>query len=258
MPELPEVENTARNLHRWAAGARVGFIEVLDPKLGTVTAFDPLIGQRLERVWRRAKWVVMQFESDGVLLHLRMTGKLVRIDDSRRERLRMGFDNGATIRFIDPRRFGTVEPVSLEALATFVAGGAPEPWPDVRDAAWWGERLGDARSPIKQALIDGERVAGLGNIAASEILWRAQVAPGRRANTLDERALEAIAAAAWAFLDERVAADAGDEIDYVNEGGHNPFDVYQRHGAPCRRCGHTVVRVVQGGRSTFFCPGCQA
>lgn len=117
--------------------------------------------------------------------------------------------------------------------------------------------MATSHGPLKVALLDQARVAGLGNIAASEILWRAGISPEARTAALSDDAWRRIAEHAHAFFDESVETDAGDEIAYVNEGGENRFAVYGRADCACQRCGETIVRTVQAGRSTFACSGCQ-
>ena len=140
----------------------------------------------------------------------------------------------------------------------------PEPWPGVRSAAFWEAQLGSIRSPVKVALMRQDRVAGLGNIAASEILWRAGVSPMLEARQLSTAQWAAVARAVPAFIDDTIERESGDEIAYVNSRGgsvrgiSSPFAVYRCEGRPCPRCGAPIERRKQSGRSTFWCPPCQA
>lgn len=257
MPELPEVEGMASHLRRWTAGHRLIGFEVLDPKVLVLDRGDGSgLGAPVGRIWRRAKYLVLEAGGEAWIVHFRMTGQLVR---EPRGRARWVLDGDLAVGFVDPRRFGEIVRIPVgEVPAYFEAKKlGPEPWPVRRDGAWWAARLGDARGPLKVVMLDQARVAGVGNIAASEICWRARLSPFVSPRSLDTAAWERLAEAASVFLEEAVAACSAEEIVYVNQGGENPFDVYQRAGEACRRCGGVLGRVVQAGRSTYFCHRCQ-
>ena len=261
MPELPEVEIMARNLHRWMVGRRVLCFEVLDSKFDARELLQ-VEGAEVRRVYRRAKYAVIEFVDEQVLiLHYRMTGKTVQDPDlQRRARLRWKLDDGTTVVFEDPRRFGTCDRVLKVDLLGYFEGKrlGPEPWPDIRDARWWAMCLMGLRGPIKPALMRQDRVAGLGNIAASEILFRAQIHPTRPVPSLRDDEWDRIAEVVPQFIAHTLREEGGDEIQYVNSGGEGSFAVYGHDGEPCPRCMHRLERMVQSGRSTFFCPGCQS
>ena len=261
MPELPEVEIMARNLHRWMAGRRVLRFEVLDSKFDA-QSLRRIEGAEVRRVYRRAKYAVIEFADQQVLiLHYRMTGKTVQDPNmQRRARLRWGLNDGNTVVFEDPRRFGTCERILNDELLSYFARKrvGPEPWPDRRDGHWWAERLMGLRGPIKPALMRQDRVAGLGNIAASEILFRAQIHPARSVPSLDTAAWNRIAEVVPQFIAHTLREEGGDEIQYVNSGGEGSFAVYGREGERCPRCPQSFKRMVQSSRSTYFCPGCQS
>ena len=261
MPELPEVEIMARNLHRWMAGRRVLQFQVLDDKFD-VELLRQIEGAEIRRVYRRAKYAVMEFLDGQVLiLHYRMTGKTILDPHSdRKARLRWVLHEGAAVAFEDPRRFGTCEWMQQAEVDLYFENKkvGPEPWPDQRDAQWWAERLQGLRGPIKSALMRQDRVAGLGNIAASEVLFRAQIHPARTVPTIEHHEWVRIAVAVPAFIAHTLHEEGGDEIQYVNMGGEGSFAVYGHEGEPCPRCSAKVQRLVQAGRSTFFCPRCQS
>ena len=261
MPELPEVEIMARNLHQWMAGHRVLRVDVLDEKFdGTV--LKHVEGARVHKVYRRAKYAVIAFaDGQSLVLHYRMTGKTIQDPDHvRRARLRWVLEHGPAIVFEDPRRFGTCEWMMHEQVSAYFLskGVGPEPWPDARDGHWWSTRLAGLRGPIKPALMKQDRVAGLGNIAAAEILFRARIHPTRAVPSLNEDDWNRIAAATPAFIAHTLQEEGGAEIQYVNQGGQGSFAVYGHEGEPCPRCGQTVERIVQSGRSTFLCAACQS
>jgi len=241
MPELPEVEIQCRTLRRWLVGRRV-LLEDLDFGCGNRE-------MRVTGVRRRGKYLLIEGKETWVL-HLRMTGKVVPSRPEGRKRARFHtLQSGQAYDFEDARRLGTLAVVGVFDDSHL----GPEPWPEKRNASWWRDRLQGLRSPIKPALMRQDRVAGLGNIAASEILFRAGVDP--RIRVPDVRRWKHIADAAHAFLGELIAEEAGEEILYVTQGGSNPFRVYQR--AQCPTCATAITRLVQSGRATFFCPTCQ-
>jgi formamidopyrimidine-DNA glycosylase len=258
MPELPEVEIMSRNVRRWVANARLVGVTVHDNRLWPAE-LPEVLGQRVVDVQRRAKYMLLELETGTMAWHFRMTGKFVNGNDERKARAELRFDNGATLRFLDTRRFGTLEWIEAGARASWETSHelGPEPWPVRRDGPWWSAAMSGARGPLKVAMLDQRRVAGVGNIAASEILWRAGISPEARASTLGAAAWARVADHAHAFFDESVLVDASDEIAYVNEGGENRFSVYGRADDPCSRCGAMIVRSVQAGRSTFACSQCQ-
>ena len=261
MPELPEVEIMARNLHRWMAGHHVLRIDVLDEKFDAAV-LKRVEGAKVHRVYRRAKYAVIAFaDGQSLVLHYRMTGKTIQDPENvRRARLRWVLDHGPTIAFEDPRRFGTCEWMMCDDLSAYFLSKrvGPEPWPDPRNGHWWSTSLTGLRGPIKPALMKQERVAGLGNIAASEILFRARIHPARTVPSLNEEEWDRIAAATPEFIAHTLHEEGGAEIHYVNQGGQGSFAVYGHEGKPCPRCGQPVKRLVQSGRSTFFCAACQS
>lgn len=256
MPELPEVEGAAAHLRRLLRGRRITAFTVLDPEVLRLDAGDgSAIGAPEVTVGRRAKYLVLQAGSEAWMIHFRMTGELRR--GGAGGRARWTLDDGSTVVFEDPRRLGEIWRLRADNLPAFFAARqlGPEPWPEPRDGPWWRERLKDARSALKPALMDQARVAGLGNIAAAEICWRAGLSPLRPASGLSDSELDNLATAARAFLTDTVAACSQEEVRYVNRGGPNPFSIYQR--GTCPRCNIAVTRDIQASRSTWWCPGCQ-
>ncbi len=267
MPELPEVEIMARNVDRWARGRVVERLTVFDATIfGAGQApRDDLAGATVVGASRRAKWILVEMSRGVLLLHARMTGKLVR---SRRPehpapRLVLALDNGEEVSFIDRRRLGTASwfPGSTASQVAGDLEAGPEPYPEPQSGSWWRERLAGARGAVKPALMQQRRVAGIGNILASELCFRARIDPSTPVPALTDAAYDALAAAFVPLVDDVLRTESGDEIDYLNEGGRvedTVFVVYAREGRPCVTCGHEVARFVQSGRSTFWCPQCQA
>lgn len=279
MPELPEVEMAARNLRRWAVGRRVRAVEAAPSNIlrpAGPRALAALRGGRVRAVDRVGKHLLVTLEHGrtkvGLWSHLGMTGKWLRRPDGdpppRFSRARLALDDGSTLHYADMRLFGRLRVVPgarFEELPELRALG-PDPLRDGVDAARLQQRLGRLRLPVKVALLDQRLVPGVGNIQASESLWRARIDPRRRAASLSRgeagrlaRAiLASIAYTLGQFHAEGVDTGGG-EITYVEENaGANPFRVYARAGARCpRRDGGVIRRIVQAGRATFFCPSCQ-
>ena len=259
MPELPEVETLCRQLNRMIAGKKILAVEVLDPRLGNVPA---LRGERVESVSRRGKWMQIRMESGlTAALHLRMSGRLLwQADgappDPLHTRLAISFPEGRLI-LIDPRRFAVfcVQPDNAPPapLANPLEG---MPARRLREIAE-GRRL-----PIKSFLMDQRFIAGIGNIYACEILFRAAVDPRRPAGSLTAAEWRKVEKAAAAVLLRAVdcrGTTVSDWRDLFGVSGTNQdhLEVYSREGEPCRSCGGRIERLTMGGRGTWFCPSCQ-
>jgi formamidopyrimidine-DNA glycosylase len=265
MPELPEVEFARRCLERWLSGEPVVGAKAEPSRTfrgADREAFEALRG-RLVEARRRGKYLLLSFEQGrGLLSHLGMTGKWVRRPGGVEEpysRARLLLKGGDVVHFRDPRRFGRLEPVpseSLDTLPTITALGVDPlvdglPWRALADA------VGTSGQELKVALMDQARVAGLGNIHAAEALYRAGLSPKRKPTTLSEAEWKALGRGIRATLQHALSVEDGEEIEYVEEGGENPFLVYGRKGERCGRCGQSFRTMTQGGRTTLYCPGCQ-
>ncbi len=267
MPELPEVEIMTRALGRWTRGRRLSRLDVLDTALELpVERVDGVVGGAVGAAWRRAKYAVLELSGASLVLHFRMTGKLLQRAGGEPApagaRLSLILDDDTAVDFVDPRRLGTAWLLDDEALAARLSSLGPEPWPERHDGGWWRVRLSGLRGPVKPALLKQDRVAGIGNILACESLWRAGVDPRRRVPDLTDSDWDGLAVAIPDAIDHVLAVeeplhDAQGSIAYVNQGGPNPFSVYGRAGEPCPRCQSPIVRLTQAGRGTWWCPGCQ-
>ncbi len=243
MPELPEVQILVDQLASRLVGARLRAIDVRDPK---IKLSHNIGGRRIQRVWRRGKNII--FDLSGglhLLVHLRMTGWFEFIEPKRyRVAIRAGRQ---TAYFEDGRRFGVMEVLTPTELDRALAALGPEP---LADDGVDLSRLSKTQRPIKVALLDQHLVAGIGNIYASESLWRARIDPRRRSHRLRPAEWKALRHGVVRSL--RKAIHYGPRIFEVQQ-----FAVYDRQGKPCRRCGTRIRRIVQAQRSTFYCPGCQ-
>ncbi len=260
MPEIAEVEIMARQLDGWVSGQRLEAVQVEDDRLQALP-WTQLRGQVVRTVHRRGKYAIAEFAAGfSLCIHYRMTGKTVLDPErSRAARLRFIFEGGRCVAFVDSRRFGTMDLVPTPDLEAWIRGKGlgPEPWPVLRSGDWWKDRLARVRSPIKVALMRQDRVAGLGNIAAAEVLFRARIHPALRPDTLDDDDWARLAEAVPAFIEHTLQAEGGAELSYVNQGGEGSFSVYGKEGEPCPGCGGAVHRIAQAGRGTYFCPRCQ-
>lgn len=244
----------ARLLRAHAVGRRITAVERLDARLPDCA---DLAGVLIVGARRRAKILILDLGEEALLLHPRMTGQLRVGEGARAPRVRFFLEGGAPVVFDDPRRFGTVERIPVAALPAALAHLGPEPWPQPLSAGALADCFSGARGPIKPALLDQHRVAGVGNIGASEGLFRAGISPERLVPTLSLAEWGALAEGLWAWVEETLKGVGDDPITLLHAGGENPFLVYDRAGEACFTCETTVVRTRQAGRSTYFCPRCQ-
>ncbi len=269
MPELPEVETTVRGLARVLDGVRIVRAEVRRADLrrpfppGLVQA---MTGATVTGVGRRAKYGLIHTDRDQTMVfHLGMSGRW-RIDPSEIERhdhLILETAGGHCLALNDARRFGSVDLVDTGALETWppLAALGPEPLGDDFTPAHLARAFRERISPVKVLLLDQRIVAGLGNIYVCEALYRARVRPDKAAGKVSRAALARLVPAIRAVLDEAIAAGGSTIRDYAQPSGElgyfaHSWQVYGREGKPCP-CGGMVERMVQGGRSTFWCPACQ-
>jgi formamidopyrimidine-DNA glycosylase len=277
MPELPEVEVARRLLERWAGGRQVRRVRVRERRVLAAGGPPPgrLVGARFARFDRKGKHLLITLRKAGQPLglwsHLGMTGKWLRREPGdqapRFSRVELELGGGATLHYADLRLFGKLRVVPGAAFDQLpaVAALGPDPLHDGVDPRRLAERFARSRKAIKPLLLDQQLLAGVGNIQASEALFRARIDPRRPARGLTAAELRRLVAGIRAAIDDEIAAlwqdtgGGGKDIRYVEEpAGPNPFLVYGRAGERCPRCRRgTITRVVQAARSTFFCPRCQ-
>lgn len=264
MPELPEVESARRQFVHWMEGRRVVKAEADDTRMfrgARRRGFSVLRG-RLLGLERRGKYLLFTFEGGGLLAHLGMTGRFLRRPEGTQvpySRARFHLDSGDVLHFADARMLGRLEPCAasrLHALEAIQALGR-DPLEDGLSAAQLKEAVGTTRRPLKVALMDQARVAGLGNIQVAEALFRAHLHPTRTPASLSNAEWKALAHAIHATLAFTLRGLKGEEPAYLLDGARNRFLVYGRAGTPCPRCGSRVRAMTQGGRTTHYCPHCQ-
>ena len=270
MPELPEVETTVRGLTRYLDGERLEHVALHRPDMrfpfpdGFV---QRLAGARVTGLGRRAKYGLIHTDRTlTMVFHLGMSGRW-RIDPETIGKHDHLVLETAAHRFAlcDPRRFGFVDLVASEALDAWppFAAMGPEPLGPELTAAHLKSAFAGRKQAVKLLLLDQRVVAGLGNIYVCEALYRARIDPRKPAGRVSKPALERLVAAIREVLGEAIEAGGSSLRDYARPDGElgyfsKRFDVYGREGKPCRRGdGGTVHRIVQGGRSTWFCPRCQ-
>jgi formamidopyrimidine-DNA glycosylase len=274
MPELPEVETIARDLHAAVAGAtihgaRVFRRDVLRDVTPRALAARTT-GARIDRWWRRAKHAIADLSNgERIVISPRFTGAVLIESGAwaggRRDYTTLAFDldDGRAMRYRDVRRLGTVSLMDTSRFAAWEATMGPEPLDDAFTAAVFAERVQPSRRAIKTVLMDQRRVAGIGNIYANEALWRSKIRPMRAASALTRAELRRLHAESVAVLRSAVEQRGTSFRDYQDPyGGRGGFlglaKVYAREGKPCLRCGTTLRSTHElEHRITVWCPRCQ-
>lgn len=282
MPELPEVETVRRGLAPVMEGSVIARATVNRPDLRR--PFPPemaarLTGQRVLALRRRSKYILAELGSgETLLIHLGMSGRMLisgagvgRFAHPHRmprkhDHVVLDMANGARITFNDPRRFGAMDLMPTAGAEThpLLVKLGPEPLGNGFHAPYLAAALQGRAVPIKSALLDQRIVAGLGNIYVCEALFRARISPRRRARNISARRAGGLVAIIRAVLEDAIAAGGSSLRDFRHASGElgyfqHAFEVYGREGRPCRTegCPGIVARVLQSGRSSFYCPRCQ-
>ncbi|MDF1856297.1 bifunctional DNA-formamidopyrimidine glycosylase/DNA-(apurinic or apyrimidinic site) lyase [Pseudooceanicola sp.] len=282
MPELPEVETVRCGLAPAMEGAVIARAEINRPDLRW--PFPPdmaarLTGQRVLRLRRRSKYILCDLSGgETLLIHLGMSGRMLVSGDplgrfvhdhpapQKHDHVVLEMDNGARITFNDPRRFGAMDlfPVAAEQDHKLIAHLGPEPLGNGFSGPYLVAALAGRGTPIKSALLDQRIVAGLGNIYVCETLFRAGISPTRPAGRIAAARVAGLVPIIRDVLAEAIAAGGSSLRDFRQADGElgyfqKSFDVYGREGAGCKTpgCDRQIQRIVQSGRSSFYCPSCQ-
>lgn len=282
MPELPEVETVRRGLAPVMEGEIIARAEVNRPDLRW--PFPPdmavrLSGKRVERLRRRSKYILADLSSgETLLVHLGMSGRMMVSGDplgrfvhehpmpEKHDHVVLHMENGARITFNDPRRFGAMDLMDTASAEShkLLAVLGPEPLGNDFHEAHLIKAFHGRNTPVKSALLDQRIVAGLGNIYVCEALFRAGISPRRKAGQIAAVRVAALVPIIRQVLTDAIAAGGSSLRDYRQADGElgyfqHSFDVYGRENAPCRRpgCSGAIGRIVQSGRSSFYCPQCQ-
>ncbi len=273
MPELPEVETTRRGIDAVATGRRLTRLIVHESRMRWPIPPDlpaQVEGEVIRACRRRGKYLLIEFDRGTQLVHLGMSGSVRSVPNGallrKHDHVEWRFEH-ATLRLHDPRRFGAVlwhpvedGPVEQHPL---LRGLGIEPFDPKFDAQWLHQGFAGRKTPVKQALLAGDVVVGVGNIYASECLFRAGVHPRAAAGRLSAARCARLVQSIRETLTDALESGGSTLRDYVgadNEPGAY-FDlhaaVYERNGLPCRACDTPVRRIVQGQRATYYCPRCQ-
>jgi formamidopyrimidine-DNA glycosylase len=275
MPELPEVEHVVRALSRALLGRQIVASEIKLPKLVTPTSTSAftrkLKGSCIQGVTRRGKFILIELDSDRILVvHLRMTGAfhVLGLDDAlpRHTHAIFYLDDERRLVFRDQRQFGVMRLVAKTRLAKTkgISELAPEPFSQDFSVEYLKQALARSRRTLKTLLLDQTRVLGLGNIYAAEALFRAGVNPFKTASELSSRRVERLHQAIRDVLRAAVSGNSARRLNLENPNGFSygeafgkVWQVYEREGKACFKCGTRIRRLTHGGRSTYWCPRCQ-
>lgn len=275
MPELPEVEHVVRALRRAIIGRRIVATEISLPKLiapASPALFNrKLKGSIITGVSRRGKFILIELDKSEVLVvHLRMTGKFLYLtaDDVLPKHAHAIFylDNERRLVFADQRQFGVMRLIARARVSNIkgISELAPEPFSDDFSLAYLKATLARSRHTLKTLLLDQTKVLGLGNIYAAEALFRARINPFKTAATLSSRRTERLHQAIRDVLTDAIADSSTSRVDLEQPNGFSYgeaferfWQVYEREGEPCIKCGARIRRMTHGGRSTYWCPRCQ-
>lgn len=275
MPELPEVDLVARSLHSLVCGRTIVAAELLRERLApenTSAEFAAKIANsRIGAVNRRGKHILIGLENGRTLIvHLRMSGRFVLIDSEveppKFTHAIFRLDDSRKLIFSDQRHFGLMKLVETADLksAKELAKLAPEPFSEEFSLSYFRDRLSRSSRSLKEFLLDQTQVCGLGNIYAAEAMFAANIHPAVPANSVGPVKARRLHESIRAVLDEAIRHNLGRPIDpedlegsYFSGSGTTGWYVYDREGKPCSFCATAIVRLKQGGRSTYFCRRCQ-
>lgn len=280
MPELPEVETVRRGLSPVLEGQRIARAEVNRPDLRWPLPHgmaDRLTGARVTALRRRSKYILADLSTgETLLIHLGMSGRILisgamvgafhhtHPAPQKHDHVVLHIEGGARITFNDARRFGAMDlmPTEAQDRHPLLASLGPEPLGNGFSEGHLAARMAGRRTPVKAALLDQTVVAGLGNIYVCEVLHRARISPRRLAGNLGAARVARLVPIIREVLAEAITAGGSSLRDFRQADGElgyfqHSFRVYGREGQPCHACGAAILRIVQSGRSSFFCPACQ-
>jgi formamidopyrimidine-DNA glycosylase len=275
MPELPEVEAIARTLRLFVEGRTIRRCRVIHPiaaagisgrgKHAAGRKLEETLHQRkIESVMRRGKYLILELDRGCAVMHFKFDGQLVWFDShdvSGHIDVALQFENG-TLGFVDPRHFGRVNWVSSTGEVPGLRKMGSEPLARDFTPQRLAERLAESQRDVKLLLLDQTKIAGIGNIYSSEALWHSRIDPRRPARRLSEAETKRLHRGIVGVLRNALECCLHPAPNFRNanwwfQGLERILRVYGREGKKCRRCGHTIERMEQGGRGTYWCPGCQ-
>ena len=270
MPELPEVETTLRGVRPLVEKKVVSAVVVRQRKLRWPVPRglnQHVCGKKILSVTRRAKYILLRFAHGTLMIHLGMSGRLRALPSDvpvgKHDHVDLVLTNGRVLRFHDPRRFGSVLWVNGDPLQSpLLAHLGPEPFDEIFSGRMLFEAARGRRTAVKNFIMDGRTVVGVGNIYASEALFRSGIRPTRAAGRVALYSFERLVQAVRAVLDEAIAAGGTTLRDYTRVTGEPGYfeqalQVYDRAGEPCVHCGTVIRRKVIGQRASYYCVSCQ-
>ena len=271
MPELPEVETVVRGLRKRVLGKRVSLVNLLRPSLledESLKNFGRVLkNQQLNDIKRCGKFIIMDFSrGHSLVTHLRMTGKYLALDKGhppdKQTRMIIEFSDGSALHYSDQRALGRLCLLRPGQTHKSVGKLGPDPFDSDFSVALFSEKLTGVNRELKDALMDQKLVAGIGNIYASEICFKAGISPFRRTIDLDQKELRKLHRLTVRILSKSIELNGTTFSDYRDvENSSGSFQkflkVYGKKGGRCSRCKGEIIRAVQKQRSTFYCPGCQ-
>jgi len=275
MPELPEVETVRRGLLPVMEGQLITRADIRRPDLRW--PFPPdmsarLAGKTVQNLRRRSKYILVDLSSgETLIIHLGMSGRMLvspgpHADLQKHDHVVLDMENGARVTFNDARRFGSMDLIATDQVDNhrLLVDLGPEPLGNEFDGEYLTTRLKTRNTPIKSALLDQRIVAGLGNIYVCEVLHRTGISPQIKAQNLTKPRVASLVPAIRDVLELAIKAGGSSLKDHRQTDGElgyfqHSFQVYDRENQPCTRpgCGGTISRIVQSGRSSFYCPKCQ-
>jgi len=269
MPELPEVETSRRGIEPHIIDTRVERVIIRNRNLRwpvSRTVDRKLLGETITSVTRRAKYLLINTVSGSAILHLGMSGSVYIVDRDTpagvHDHVDIDFDSGKTMRFRDPRRFGSLHWSKTPLQHKLLKSLGPEPLADDFDARYLWEKSRGRRVSVKQFIMNAQVVVGVGNIYASEALYLACINPRRAAGRIALQRYELLVAAIKDVLASAINAGGTTLRDFYGGDGEAGYfqqqlEAYGREGEPCRRCNTPITIIVQGQRSTYYCKQCQ-
>lgn len=269
MPELPEVETSRRGIEPHIIGTRVERVIIRNRGLRwpvSKTVDRKLLGEMITSVTRRAKYLLINTDGGSAILHLGMSGSVYIVDRDTpagvHDHVDIDFDSGKTMRFRDPRRFGSLHWSKTPLQHKLLKSLGPEPLTDDFDARYLWEKSRGRRVSVKQFIMNAQVVVGVGNIYASEALYLSCIHPRRAAGRIALQRYELLVTAIKDVLANAIKAGGTTLRDFYGGDGEAGYfqqqlEAYGREGEPCRRCDTPITAIVQGQRSTYYCTQCQ-
>ena len=270
MPELPEVQTVLSTLEHLIARKEIAKIDILWDNIlenvGNEEFITSLVGKSFQQFKRKGKYLIFQFEDETLITHLRMEGKFYYFKNeeipNKHTHIVFHFSDGSSLHYHDIRKFGRMYLYHHEEEWKALQLLGKEPWDESLTVAYLKQKIGKRKINVKQLLLDQSIIAGIGNIYASEILFRTKIHPLTLARKLKNSELQSLIDCTRSILEEAIAQGGTTVRSYTSSlGVSGKFQlslfVYQREGELCKICGSEIKRIAQNGRSSFYCPTCQ-